>query len=158
MLFLAPLSHEFYGSAGSVNQAAILEARIFQYIYICICICTFAESTCGIEQFRCNNGKCIPNKWRCDRESDCADGSDEAPGLCSKYYALIYSILGMGCSNFSSTCAVNKCSPFTFRCDNGEQCLPHSWICDGDPDCRDGSDELECSKQQSYCEICIRTY
>ncbi|XP_017855802.1 PREDICTED: low-density lipoprotein receptor [Drosophila arizonae] len=87
----------------------------------------FAESTCGIEQFRCNNGKCIPNKWRCDRESDCADGSDEAPGLC-----------------------MNVCNHFTFRCDNGEQCLPRSWICDGDPDCRDGSDELECSKQKSY--------
>ncbi|CAD6992000.1 unnamed protein product [Ceratitis capitata] len=43
-------------------------------------------STCGVEQFRCNNGFCIPKRWRCDQESDCADGSDEAVSLCSKFF------------------------------------------------------------------------
>lgn len=29
-------------------------------------------------QFQCRNGHCIPNRWKCDRENDCGDWSDEA--------------------------------------------------------------------------------
>lgn len=28
-------------------------------------------------QFPCENGHCIPNRWKCDRENDCGDWSDE---------------------------------------------------------------------------------
>lgn len=30
-----------------------------------------------ILRFRCDNGRCIPDKWRCDSEKDCDNGEDE---------------------------------------------------------------------------------
>ena len=27
--------------------------------------------------FRCNSGKCIPERWHCDEEKDCESGEDE---------------------------------------------------------------------------------
>lgn len=43
-----------------------------------------AEVTCAPNQFQCAITKrCIPRVWVCDRDNDCADGSDE-PANCSK--------------------------------------------------------------------------
>lgn len=28
-------------------------------------------------QYKCNNGKCIPLSWRCDGDEDCPEGDDE---------------------------------------------------------------------------------
>ena len=37
------------------------------------------------------------------------------------------------------------CTDDEFTCDNG-LCIPARWICDGDNDCGDFSDEQNCSK------------
>ncbi|GFT68034.1 hypothetical protein NPIL_358801, partial [Nephila pilipes] len=75
---------------------------------------------CKKDQFTCTEGECISSLWRCDGESDCADGSDEA------------------------NCNTTACNAETqLRCDNG-QCIPKSWACDGAPDCFDSTDERNC--------------
>lgn len=42
-----------------------------------------APKTCSPKQFVCKDGvTCISKGWRCDREKDCPDGSDEEPDVC----------------------------------------------------------------------------
>ena len=36
-----------------------------------------AAKTCDSTFFRCDNGHCIPVRWRCDFHNDCKDSSDE---------------------------------------------------------------------------------
>lgn len=35
------------------------------------------ESRCDANQFRCNDGLCIPASWQCDGDKDCSDHTDE---------------------------------------------------------------------------------
>ena len=68
--------------------------------------------------FRCSNGHCIPNHWKCNLVNDCQNGSDET-----------------------------DCSPYiktgNFRCRN-QKCIPQSFACDTFNDCGDSSDETSC--------------
>uniref|UniRef100_A0ABD2WBC3 Uncharacterized protein n=1 Tax=Trichogramma kaykai TaxID=54128 RepID=A0ABD2WBC3_9HYME len=47
--------------------------------------------------------------------------------------------------------AENNCTSEQFVCHEViNQCVPLNWICDGNADCFDGSDEIECSKKNVY--------
>ena len=41
-------------------------------------LCLFVgKRKCDADKFLCDNGRCIPNDWKCDFDDDCGDGSDE---------------------------------------------------------------------------------
>ncbi|KAK0162566.1 hypothetical protein PV327_006334 [Microctonus hyperodae] len=76
------------------------------------------QSTCGDNQFRCDNGQCIDDIAVCDGSTECSDRSDET----------------------SKTCEFTQCAPFTFRCTYGG-CIDGDKKCNGVRNCADGSDE-----------------
>ncbi|ELR57660.1 Low-density lipoprotein receptor-related protein 3, partial [Bos mutus] len=39
------------------------------------------QASCQADEFRCDNGKCLPGPWQCNTVDECGDGSDE--GNCS---------------------------------------------------------------------------
>lgn len=82
--------------------------------------------TCSDDQFTCDNQNCIPSRWKCDGDPDCADSSDEKRCL-------------------TTIRPIPVCSGKMFRCTEGT-CVQGHWRCDGEKDCPDGSDEQSCSK------------
>lgn len=44
---------------------------------------------------------------------------------------------------FNGIIVDSNCSHSHFTCSNG-RCIPATWLCDRDDDCRDGSDEFDC--------------
>ncbi|XP_069857980.1 CD320 antigen [Dipodomys merriami] len=116
------------------------------------------SGSCPSTSFQCGtNGYCVPLTWRCDGDRDCADGSDEEEcriepcaqdGHCPPPSALPCS-----CDNLSGcpggiraphNCSQGLCREDELRCAATEACVPHTWLCDGHPDCPDASDELGC--------------
>ncbi|XP_023608594.1 low-density lipoprotein receptor-related protein 8 [Myotis lucifugus] len=81
---------------------------------------------CEEDQFRCQNGRCIPSVWRCDEDDDCSDNSDE------------------------DDCPKKTCMDTDFTCDNGH-CIPERWKCDGEEECSDGSDEFQATCPKQVC-------
>uniref|UniRef100_A0AAQ5YCC6 EGF-like domain-containing protein n=1 Tax=Amphiprion ocellaris TaxID=80972 RepID=A0AAQ5YCC6_AMPOC len=95
-----------------------------------------APRSCSPKQFVCKDGvTCISKGWRCDREKDCPDGSDEEPDVCP-------------------LSTVSRCPPNEYQCGGTELCIHMSKLCNGVPDCTDGWDEgPHCREYISNCSL-----
>lgn len=87
------------------------------------------QTSCQTDEFRCDNGKCLPGPWQCNMVDECGDGSDEG-----------------NCSAPASEPPGSLCPGGTFPCSGARstRCLPVERRCDGTQDCGDGSDEAGC--------------
>uniref|UniRef100_A0A663NCR6 Very low-density lipoprotein receptor n=1 Tax=Athene cunicularia TaxID=194338 RepID=A0A663NCR6_ATHCN len=121
------------------------------------------KKTCAESDFVCISGQCVPNRWQCDGDPDCEDGSDESAELCHMRTCRVNEIScgpqSTQCIPVSWKCDGEKdcdsgedeencgnvtCSPAEYTCSSG-QCISKSFFCNGQDDCSDGSDELECA-------------
>ncbi len=97
---------------------------------------------CSAPQFECqDNSDTIPRGWVCDGEEDCGDGSDEQGCAPDEGCRVPTTICGDFPDGFDE--AMDMCIR-RFACADGSGEVPESWVCDGEPDCMDGSDEQNC--------------
>jgi len=48
-----------------------------RWVVFAVVAATRPPGGCHDDEFQCRDGGCVPTSWRCDRHSDCDDGSDE---------------------------------------------------------------------------------
>lgn len=66
------------------NHLYICKKRKIIDIIIRRKLLTFTDSkTCPPDEFQCTSGQCILQKWKCDGEKDCYDGTDESTAVCN---------------------------------------------------------------------------
>jgi hypothetical protein len=119
---------EFLNVAPRSSSLHAISTQIYQILWLSLFLFPLSLSlsfkpskACRDNEFRCNDGTCVPGNSRCNRRQECPDGSDEA------------------------NCPAQRCRPGEFQCATG-QCISESARCDRRVDCRDGSDERECRK------------
>ncbi|XP_042333788.1 LOW QUALITY PROTEIN: basement membrane-specific heparan sulfate proteoglycan core protein [Sceloporus undulatus] len=130
---------------------------------------------CAEDEFTCDSGECVLKLYRCDGHADCGDASDEdgcdlttPPPPTSSLRPMTTRIPAttlspvttrrapvtspprVGAAKPSLPSELRPCRKDEAVCSN-KQCIPREYVCDGERDCRDGSDELNCGTP-SPCE------
>ncbi|KAM8864755.1 basement membrane-specific heparan sulfate proteoglycan core protein isoform 4-T4 [Spinachia spinachia] len=113
---------------------------------------TASTRACMSDEHRCGDGTCILMEYLCDERPDCRDMSDEAN--CEKKTPappVPTSAITTTTKKLSRPPSPpGPCRADQATCQSGE-CIPRDYICDGERDCSDGSDEFRCGTP-SPCE------
>ncbi|XP_077986455.1 uncharacterized protein LOC144440886 isoform X1 [Glandiceps talaboti] len=123
------------------------------YAYDGVCdepmYCEYGTDTddCSGPPFMCADGSNIPGHYECDGDDDCGDDSDEVNCENSCQYAYD------GMCDEPTYCGygtdTDDCSGPPFICADGSN-IPGHYECDGDDDCGDDSDEVNCENSCNY--------
>ncbi|XP_035236655.1 basement membrane-specific heparan sulfate proteoglycan core protein-like isoform X3 [Anguilla anguilla] len=106
---------------------------------------------CLQNEFTCHDGGCIPREYYCDKRPDCMDMSDElACETLDPQEPIPTPARPLPDREPPRQPVGGPCKAGQATCQNGE-CIPRDYLCDGERDCTDGSDEIKCGTP-SPCE------
>ncbi|CAF0938219.1 unnamed protein product [Adineta steineri] len=118
--------------------------------------------TCPNEYFKCpTSGKCIPLEKVCDNFDDCSAAErtngiseDETSKACN---FVLSHFANLTTSTLKPTSQVHlSCeSADLFRCKTSNFCINRTFVCDGDLDCSDSSDEENCDDNNGILPLSI---
>ncbi|KAL0963286.1 hypothetical protein UPYG_G00352180 [Umbra pygmaea] len=100
---------------------------------------------CISPSVRCQDSTlCISQTQLCDGQRDCPDGFDEESCITKCPNRGKRGWLSSGSCSHPTQAAALKCRLGSRLCEDGSECVLHSHVCDGEVDCKDGSDEHDC--------------